>query len=1285
MPVKDLVCQGDYQNEDAMDVEPNTNVNKAADPAHPPLQSPIDYGHPKSNVADPQIEELSIDEEDPARPSGTIDYTFNDIEDPRSFDLKKELRLLSDPVIIRCLPWRILLVFTPACQRSTMGMFLQCNDNSPTANWTCGARATLEVLSQTKRLSKTHSIMHSFAAKENDWGYQTFISYEELFNPENGYVVNKKLHARIQVEADAPHGTEWDSKKFTGFVGLKNQGATCYLNSVLQALYCTNALRKAVFQMPTESDEISTSVPLALQRTFFDLQCSVKAVVTEKLTRSFGWTTWDSFMQHDAQELCRVLLDNMECKMKGTDVEAIIPKLFCGKMISYIRCKDVDYESKREEQFYDIQLKVKGNCNVHDAFKEYVQVETLDSDNKYDAGTFGLQDAEKGIKFLRFPPVLYLQLMRFQYDFQSGTNVKINDRFEFPYDLDLSDYLVQDPEKMEEEPRYTKYFLQAVLVHSGDHHGGHYVVYINPRGDNKWYQFDDDVVSSCRPKDAIEMNYGNSDDPLFRASSNAYMLVYIACDAREEVLCPVTDDMIPFSLSNRFREEHSVEEKERRVKDHAHEFATVNVLLDEDFYGFEGPELLQINEVPIRSLRIHRRELDECKLNEAIASFLQWPLQKISLWRAICQKSTCAVEFSRNITTDFPLDSVLTLWARRREQAIWVGSPTSDCSLCFFKYFDSNLCTLCYCGHADLPTSASVEALPALLNKRVGLPPTTPLIFYHQDSARLPKPVDLAMLSRKLKHGEIIYFHVDTSQAKDSSLAGQMLHPNSPADINMETAVVDNNHSQWRCDLPNASLHLRKVAVNGHLPSEPQKSLPLHEAFVHYFVSSSMMVDILLVDKLRKSDPGILIRVSPELSYWRFAELASGYLSGRPDHLQFFPSHPTPTSGSGVSASVNKTANVPTQDLHVNAVNPSPLSNDLGNGNSFSPSGGASLISEQSRAAKASGFSGASANLIGALASAAHQGLVREPPGPPVPSATTATLRGFLSLPSTVSVITVQCTAAASVASQDRPPLCVSRYSSIPRVTPSPFSNHNLHVPAPRRVYYAHTALPVSRLECLKQIQVAFFGPKLTDRLDLGLSVPSSGAVADILDEVRSHVTLSGSGRLRLMEIRWNRIAQIYDENYPLAKIDDAMMVLQSDINENLRNGLRVEEVPQDEENLQQDDLVINAAHFNKVLNETFGVPFTVRLRNGESYSDVKKRIRERLDVVNDKEFDAWNFALVFRNKFIAIPDENSVMVDTIALTRDTCPGPKPWLGVEHEPPKRPRYAPSEKSIKIHN
>ena len=39
----------------------------------------------------------------------------------------------------------------------------------------------------------------------------------------------------------------WDSKKYTGYVGLKNQGATCYMNSVLQTLYFTSQLRKVCY------------------------------------------------------------------------------------------------------------------------------------------------------------------------------------------------------------------------------------------------------------------------------------------------------------------------------------------------------------------------------------------------------------------------------------------------------------------------------------------------------------------------------------------------------------------------------------------------------------------------------------------------------------------------------------------------------------------------------------------------------------------------------------------------------------------------------------------------------------------------------------------------------------------------------------------------------------------------------------------------------------------------------------------------------------------------------
>lgn len=91
-----------------------------------------------------------------------------------------------------------------------------------------------------------------------------------------------------------------------GYVGLKNQGATCYMNSLLQTLYFTNQLRRAVYKMPTESDDSTKSVALALQRVFHELQFCDKPVGTKKLTKSFGWETLDSFMQHDVQEFLRV-------------------------------------------------------------------------------------------------------------------------------------------------------------------------------------------------------------------------------------------------------------------------------------------------------------------------------------------------------------------------------------------------------------------------------------------------------------------------------------------------------------------------------------------------------------------------------------------------------------------------------------------------------------------------------------------------------------------------------------------------------------------------------------------------------------------------------------------------------------------------------------------------------------------------------------------------------------------------------------------------------------------
>ncbi|KAL9704373.1 hypothetical protein quinque_007891 [Culex quinquefasciatus] len=262
-------------------------------------------------------------------------------------------------------------------------------------------------------------------------------------NPENGYIQNDAITLEVHVTAEPLRGIFWDSKKHTGYVGLKNQGATCYMNSLLQTLYFTNQLRKAVYKMPTQADVVCKSVALALQRVFQELPLGRAGLVHA--------------------EFLRVLLAKPENKMKGTEgtsLERTIPS--------------------------------------HG--KNYIATEILNDDNKYDAGEHGLQKAEKGILFSKFPP--------------------FNDRFEFDEKINLDPFL--------EKPEDTSatYILHAVLVHSGDNHGGHYV------------------------------NYGDHDNDLnIRHSSNAYMLVYVRESTIHEVLEDVKSTDILDELQERLDEQ----------------------------------------------------------------------------------------------------------------------------------------------------------------------------------------------------------------------------------------------------------------------------------------------------------------------------------------------------------------------------------------------------------------------------------------------------------------------------------------------------------------------------------------------------------------------------------------------------------------------------------------------------------------------------------------------------------------------------------------------------------
>ncbi|KAM1263158.1 hypothetical protein PS2_027967 [Malus domestica] len=418
------------------------------------------------------------------------------------------------------------------------------------------------------------------------------------------------------------------------------------MNSLLQTLYHIPYFRKAVYHMPTtENDNPSGSIPLALQSLFYKLQYNDTSVATKELTKSFGWDAYDSFMQHDVQELNRVLSEKLEDKMKGTVVEGTIQQLFEGHQMNYIECINVDYKSTRKESFYDLQLDVKGCRDVYASFDKYVEVERLEGDNKYHAEQYGLQDAKKGVLFIDFPPVLQLQLKRFEYDFMRDTMVKINDRYEFPLQLDLDrengKYLSPDADRSVRN----LYTLHSVLVHSGGVHGGHYYAYIRPTLSDQWFKFDDERVTKEDMKRALEEQYGGEEElpqtnpgfnnaPFkFTKYSNAYMLVYIREVDKEKIICNVDEKDIAEHLRIRLKKEQEEKEQKRKEKAEAHLYTIIKVARNEDLFEQIGKNIYfdLVDHDKVHSFRI-QKQMPFKLFKEEVAKEFGIPVQFQRFW-----------------------------------------------------------------------------------------------------------------------------------------------------------------------------------------------------------------------------------------------------------------------------------------------------------------------------------------------------------------------------------------------------------------------------------------------------------------------------------------------------------------------------------------------------------------------------------------------------------------------------------------------------------------------------
>jgi len=269
--------------------------------------------------------------------------------------------------------------------------------------------------------------------------------------------------------------SSYDSRSATGFAGLNNQGATCYMNSLIQSLYMNPEFRKLVYDwsfdkhfesllarrraknpnMTKEEEEKlreekeKNSIPLQLQSLFAQMQLTqARSVSTKKLTKSFGWDATDSFTQHDVTELRQVLFEALEQAMAGTDQATLIKDLFEGEVLEYVRCLGCNHENVKSVPLYEVLLDIKvfGESeavkSIEEAMRKFITPEVLDEDNLYNCEACGKKcRAVKGTRFKRIPYFLMMQMKRFDFDFATMNRVKLCDRVTFPSSLNIADYV----------------------------------------------------------------------------------------------------------------------------------------------------------------------------------------------------------------------------------------------------------------------------------------------------------------------------------------------------------------------------------------------------------------------------------------------------------------------------------------------------------------------------------------------------------------------------------------------------------------------------------------------------------------------------------------------------------------------------------------------------------------------------------------------------------------------------------------------------------------------------